>query len=105
LTIVLLATTGAIVALGCGMGVLVAPVTGITAVGAAAGAHAARASARITKNVLRLATFENFGCFISFSIFINQPVFLNPYNNIYRLSIHTDKRTIWIYIILIILYN
>jgi hypothetical protein len=76
LTTVLLATTGAVVALGWGMGVLVAPVTGIAgaAVGEA-GAHAARTSARMTKNVLRLAIFENFGCFISFSILFYLPVF------------------------------
>jgi beta-lactam-binding protein with PASTA domain len=53
---------GAIVLTGAG--VAVAPVTGMTEVGAAAGAQAARARDRITKKVPIRVNRYNFCCFI-----------------------------------------
>jgi hypothetical protein len=98
LTSVPLAAAG--VAVSWAMGVLVAPVTGMTAVGAAEGAageHAANISARTTKNVPARAAFENFSCFISFSILIHLTERLNSHYNFLTSKNNTDKYIIWIY--------
>ena len=65
-------TVGAVVVTGAG--VAVAPVTGMTEVGAAAGAQAARPREKITKKVTIRVTRFNFCCFIIKPPIVNLPI-------------------------------